>query len=183
MQEEVEQQKRLQPQNSREGQRNQQDLSGTTVLELIMCPTSVEDRLTLRSRVCACVDSLRPAKPWNRVYSGLSWLNLTVCGPARVRFCRRSIKLASSSISAGLLCLPPVWISSSLCINSAKFSMTSSKAGWLAEMIGSSQGRKLVKSEQFQSIPWRRVSIAPPLSICPKSLRARSWLQLTFINC
>ena len=98
-------------------------------LNWLSCLTSVEDRLAPRSRVCACLDSLRPAKPWNRVYSGLSWLCLTVCGPARVRFCRRSINRASSSISAGLLCLPPLWISSSLCINSAKFSMTSSKAG------------------------------------------------------
>jgi hypothetical protein len=27
------------------------------------------------------------------------------------------------------------------------------KAGWLEEMIGGSQGRKLVKSEQFYGIP------------------------------
>jgi hypothetical protein len=86
----------------------------------------------------------------------VSWLSLSVGFPARVRSCRRSINRASSSINSGLLCLPPLWISSSLCINSAKFSMTSSKAGkagWLPEMVRGSQGRKLVKSEQFYSIP------------------------------
>jgi hypothetical protein len=85
----------------------------------------------------------------------VSWLSLSVGFPARVRSCRRSINRASSSINSGLLCLPPLWISNSLCINSAKFSMTSSKAGkagWLAEMIGRGQGRKLVKREQFYSI-------------------------------
>ncbi len=62
--------------------------------------------------------------------SGLSWLSFTVCVgfPAKFLFCRPSINRSSSAISSGLLCLPPLWISSSLCINSAKFSMTSSKA-------------------------------------------------------
>jgi hypothetical protein len=43
--------------------------------------------------------------------------------------------------------------------------MTSSKAakaGWLAEIIGGSQGRKLVKSVQFHSIPCSKVF--PPVS-------------------
>ena len=63
--------------------------------------------------------------------SGLSWLSFIVWVgfPARFLFCRPSINRPSSAISSGLLCLPPLWISSSLCINSTKFSMTSSKAG------------------------------------------------------
>lgn len=58
--------------------------------------------------------------------------SITVCVsfPAKVLFCRPSINRSSSAISSGLLSLPPLWISSSLCINRAKFSMTSSKAGW-----------------------------------------------------
>jgi len=57
--------------------------------------------------------------------------SVTVCVgfPAKVLFCRPSINRSSSAISSGLLCLPSLWSSSSLCINRAKFSMTSSKAG------------------------------------------------------
>ena len=69
----------------------------------------------------------------NRVRSGLFWLSLTVAVGFSVKifFRRPSINRSSSAISAALLCLPPLWISSSLCINSARVSMTSSKAGAL----------------------------------------------------
>jgi hypothetical protein len=63
------------------------------------------------------------------VRSGPSWLSLTsgMGLRARVRFSRRTINRSSSAVSSGLLCLPPLWISSSLCINSAKCSMLSPK--------------------------------------------------------
>ena len=59
------------------------------------------------------------------------------CGSfsARCLFRRPSINRSSSAISSGLLCLPPLWISSSRCINFTRSSITSSKAGkagWLA---------------------------------------------------
>jgi hypothetical protein len=77
-----------------------------------------------RGRDCSARRTGRGAR------SGLSWLSFTVCVgfPAKFLFCRPSINRSSSAISSGLLCLPPLWISSSLCLNSAKFSMTSSKA-------------------------------------------------------
>jgi hypothetical protein len=61
---------------------------------------------------------------------GRSWLSRTVCGglPAGFLFCRPSTNHLSSAISLGLLCLPPLWISSSRCIKSAKLSMTTSSA-------------------------------------------------------
>ena len=97
----------------------------------------------------------------------VSWLSLSVGFPARVRFCRRSINRASSSISSGLLCLPPLWISSSLCINSAKFSMTSSKGwqGWLAEMIVAAKAESWSKVDSFTVLRGARSSPVP----CSKS--------------
>ena len=52
----------------------------------------------------------------------------------------RSINRSSSATRSGLFCLPPLWISSSLCINSAKSSMRSSgnemcHGGKLAKML------------------------------------------------
>ena len=85
----------------------------------------------------------------NRVRSGLFWLSLTVAVGFSVKifFRRPSINRSSSAISAALLCLPPLWISSSLCINSARVSMTSSKAGAL---IRHSSGRRRGAPRQLE---------------------------------
>ncbi len=42
-----------------------------------------------------------------------------------MRFSKRSASRSASVITLEVLCRPPLWISSSLCINSAKFSMIS----------------------------------------------------------
>src|ERR1019366_6302227 len=68
--------------------------------------------------------------------------------------------IASSAISSGLLCLPPLWISSSRCINSARSSMTSSKAGkagWLADRKPTRRERIACASiiNRYQTMPSR----------------------------
>jgi hypothetical protein len=88
-------------------------------------------------------------------FSARLWPSFTDCADVTARFLRPSTNRSSSAINSGLLCLPPLWISSSLCINSAKFTMTFLqgwhgwfKAGSLAGILGDSQARKLIKSEQ-----------------------------------
>ena len=55
------------------------------------------------------------------------WRSTVCAGLAAKR--KPSINRSSSAISLGLLSRPPLWTLSSLCINSAKFSMSSSRAG------------------------------------------------------
>ena len=76
----------------------------------------------------------------------LTWLSLTVGGsfPSIFLFCRPLINRASSEITFGLHSLPPLWISSSRCINSEKVSIVTS-ALHLAEMIENFPNRKLFK--------------------------------------
>jgi hypothetical protein len=83
-------------------------------------------------------------------------------------FRRPSINRSSSAISSGLLCFSPLWISSSLCINSAKFSITSSKAweGWLAETIGHSKDKSwskvniILRALRPSADGWRNIPIS-----------------------
>src|SRR4029077_2532866 len=65
-----------------------------------------------------------------------AWISLWVlwAEPYRLhgfpaKFLRPSINRSSFAINSGLLRSPPLWISSSLCIKSATFSIASSKAG------------------------------------------------------
>ena len=69
-------------------------------------------------------------------------------------------------------CLPPLWISSSLCINSAKFSMTSSKAGqgWLVArnhrwQPGQKAGQKcsLLQNSLKRGLPPGQLQVRLPL--------------------
>jgi len=70
---------------------------------------------------------------------------------AKFLFSRLRINCSSSAISFGLR-FSSLWISTSLCINSAKLFITSSTIGCdgrLGEMIGNTPRTKLVKSDQF----------------------------------
>jgi hypothetical protein len=84
------------------------------------------------------------------------------CGgfSAKFLFRRPSINRSSSAISSGRLCLPPLWISSSRCINFTRSSITSSKAskaGWFADHKPTRRERIACASinNWYQSMPSR----------------------------
>ena len=78
--------------------------------------------------------------------------------PLRVRFCRRSINRASSDQLWASLSPTTLDFKQPLHqLGEVFHNLLPARLDWLAEIIGGSQDRKLVKSGQFNGIPGRKV--------------------------